>query len=294
VPLLDDVTLTLGARLNYDEASGEVLGDRVPDRSEPKRRNLRWLPMSALAWRPSARWLFFAHYQEGFRAGGLSITGPTTADKFQSDSIATIETGFRFGDANIDRFAASVTASGSWWKRIQADLIRPNGLPFTSNIGDGHVFGLEVQSAWRPTDALSLQTALFLNTSALDHPSPAFADADERDLPNVAEAGGRFGLAYRRRLSDGLMLNAGGSVRYVGHSTLGIGAPVDVLQGGFAEAALNARIGSDRAGVSLSVTNLTNVRANRFAFGNPFAIEARDQVTPLRPRTFRIAIDGRF
>lgn len=294
VPLLDDVTLTLGARLNYDEASGQVIGDRVPERSEPKRRNLRWLPMSALAWRPSARWLFFAHYQEGFRAGGLSITGPMTADKFRSDSIAMVETGFRFGDANIDRFAASVTASGSWWKRIQADLIRPNGLPFTSNVGDGHVFGLEAQADWRPTDALGLQAALFLNTSALDHPNPAFAGADERDLPNVSEAGGRFGLVYRHRLSNTLTLNAGGSVRYVGHSRLGIGAPIDVRQGGFADAALNARVGSDRAGVSLSVTNLTNVRGNRFAFGNPFAIEARDQVTPLRPRTFRIAIDGRF
>jgi hypothetical protein len=67
-----------------------------------------------------------------------------------------------------------------------------------------------------------------------------------------------------------------------------------VRQGGFAEAELNARIGSERTGLSLSVTNLMDVRGNRFAFGNPFAIEARDQVTPLRPRTVRIAIDGRF
>jgi outer membrane receptor protein involved in Fe transport len=294
IPLLDDVTLTTGARLNYDEASGQVIGARVPERSEPKRRNLRWLPMAAIAWRPSARWTIFAHYQEGFRAGGLSITGPATAEKFRSDSIAMVETGFRFGDSNIDRFAASVTASGAWWKRIQADLIRPNGLPFTSNIGDGHVFGLEGQVDWRPTDALSLQAALFLNTSSLDEPAPGLPNADERDLPNVAEAGGRIGLAYRRPISNRLTLNAGASLRYVGRSRLGIGAPVDVRQGGFAESALNARIGSERAGVSLSVTNLTDVRGNRFAFGNPFAIEARDQITPLRPRTIRIAIDGRF
>lgn len=294
IPLLDDVVLTGGARFNYDEASGQVIGTRVPERAEPKRRNLRWLPMAALAWRPSARWLFFAHYQEGFRAGGLSITGPTTAEKFRSDSIAMVESGFRFGDSNIDRFSAAVTLSGSWWKRIQADLIRPNGLPFTSNIGNGHVFGLEGQADWRPTDSLGFEAALFLNASSLDSPTPAFADADERDLPNVAEAGGRVGITYRQTLSDRLTLNAGASLRYVGHSTLGIGAPVDVRQGGFTEAALNARIGSPRAGVSLSVTNLTNVRGNRFAFGNPFAIEARDQVTPLRPRTIRIALDGRF
>lgn len=294
VPVLDDVTLTAGARFNYDEASGRVIGNRVPERSEPKRRNLRWLPMGAIAWRPSARWTIFAHYQEGFRAGGLSITGPATAEKFRSDSVAMVESGFRFGDANIDRFAASATLSGAWWKRIQADLIRPNGLPFTSNIGNGHVFGLEGQVDWRPTNAFSLQAALFLNDSSLDEPAPAFIDADERDLPNVAEAGGRIGLAYRRPLSDRLTLNAGASLRYVGRSRLGIGAPVDVRQGGFAEAELNARIGSARAGVSLSVTNLMDVRGNRFAFGNPFAIEARDQVTPLRPRTVRIAVDGRF
>jgi outer membrane receptor protein involved in Fe transport len=294
VPLLDDVTLTAGARINYDEASGRVIGSRVPERSEPKRRNLRWLPMAAIAWRPSARWTIFAHYQEGFRAGGLSITGPATAEKFRSDAIAMVESGFRFGDENIDRLAASVTLSGAWWKRIQADLIRPNGLPFTSNIGNGHVFGLEGQVDWRPTDVFSLQAALFLNSSSLDEPAPGFVDADERDLPNVAKAGGRIGLGYRRPVSDRLTLNAGASLRYVGLSRLGIGAPVDVRQGGFAEAELNARIGSERTGLSLSVTNLMDVRGNRFAFGNPFAIEARDQVTPLRPRTVRIAIDGRF
>lgn len=294
IPLLDDVILTAGARVNYDEASGQVIGDRVPERSEPKRRNLRWLPMAAIAWRPSARWLVFAHYQEGFRPGGLSITGPMTAEKFVSDSISTIEAGFRFGDSGIDRFAAAVTVSGARWDSIQADLIRPNGLPFTSNIGDGHVLGLEGQVDWRPSDALGLQAALFLNTSSLDDPAPPFVAADERELPNVAEAGGRFGIFYRRQLGRGLALNAGGSLRYVGRSSLGIGAPIDVRQGGYAEAALNARVGSDRVGVSLSVTNLTDVRGNRFAFGDPFAIAARNQITPLRPRTIRIAVDGRF
>jgi iron complex outermembrane receptor protein len=42
------------------------------------------------------------------------------------------------------------------------------------------------------------------------------------------------------------------------------------------------------------MTNLTNISANSFSFGNPFGVTAREQITPLRPRTIRIGIDVRF
>jgi hypothetical protein len=47
-------------------------------------------------------------------------------------------------------------------------------------------------------------------------------------------------------------------------------------------------------GLSLSVDNIANVRANQFAFGNPFGVAAENQDTPLQPRTIRLGLDGRF
>ena len=53
------------------------------------------------------------------------------------------------------------------------------------------------------------------------------------------------------------------------------------------------RVGREAFGVSLSLTNLADVKGNRFALGTPFAM-GRDQVTPLQPRTIRLGLDARF
>ena len=42
--------------------------------------------------------------------------------------------------------------------------------------------------------------------------------------------------------------------------------------------------------IDLHIDNLTDRKANRFSFGNPFGIASRDLVTPLRPLNARIGI----
>ena len=50
-----------------------------------------------------------------------------------------------------------------------------------------------------------------------------------------------------------------------------------------------ARIVADeRRAVTFTVTNLADVVGNRFAFGAPIATDSQ-QLTPLRPRTIRLA-----
>jgi len=46
--------------------------------------------------------------------------------------------------------------------------------------------------------------------------------------------------------------------------------------------------------LSLKVDNVGDVRGNTFAFGDPFGLGERNQVTPLRPRTVRLGFDARF
>jgi len=45
--------------------------------------------------------------------------------------------------------------------------------------------------------------------------------------------------------------------------------------------------------VTAGITNLADIRGNRFALGTPFTT-GRDQVTPLRPRTLRLGLDAAF
>ena len=50
---------------------------------------------------------------------------------------------------------------------------------------------------------LSFEAAAFINESALYEPAPAFAAADEKDLPNVAGAGGRVAAHYQTAIAQG-------------------------------------------------------------------------------------------
>lgn len=294
LPLFARVDATVGGRLNYDEASGELLNVHLPEKAEPKRRNWRVLPKVALSWAPADHWLIFVHYQEGFRPGGLSVTGPTTAEKFKSDTVWALEGGFRAGVPERDRLTGSLTLSRTRWYRIQADLIDMSGLPFTSNVGNGYIDSIEAAGTWRASADLSIDAALFLNRADLNRRSAQADMAGDANFPNIPETGASAALRYRHTLRDGLAVTGRAEVRYVGRSFLGIEPPLDLKQGRYALANAQARIGGDRYGLRLSIDNLLDVRANRFSYGNPFTVSEGRQVTPLRPRTIRIGADVRF
>jgi len=296
IALTPRFTATFGGRFTFSHSAGRPLDTR--DKSEePTRNESRVSPTAALSWHPADNLLVYARYQEGFRAGGLAVsaTGSSvSSQRFESDNLASFEAGIRIGRSGTDRFSFNAAISYARWGEIQADLVDDRGFPFTTNIGDGRIFGLELEGTWRAMPGLSFEAAAFINESSLFHPDPAFAAADEKDLPNVAGAGGRLAGHYQTAVARGVTLNLDGAVRYVGRSWLGIGAPLDVRQGGYLESQLGARLDFGRFGLSLDVDNVGDSRGNRFAFGNPFGITARNQVTPVRPRTVRIGFDARF
>ncbi len=65
------------------------------------------------------------------------------------------------------------------------------------------------------------------------------------------------------------------------------------MQGDYLDSGLLVRVGNERVGGTLSITNLADSEGNRFALGTPFAV-MREQVTPLRPRTIRLGVDFSF
>ncbi len=294
--LTDRLVGTVGGRLTWSRTTGEPI-DAPAGSEEPSRTDFRVSPTVALTWRPGGGVLLYARFQQGFRAGGLAVSasgaaGP--AQRFESDSLTSYEAGLRFGQADRDRFSVDASISYARWADIQADLIDARGLPYTTNIGDGRILGFEIEASWRATPSLSFDASAFLNSSALSRPVPAFAASDERDLPNIAGAGARGAAHFRTALSRSVTLQLDGAARYVGHSQLGIGPPIDIVQGGFVEAQLGARFDFGRFGLSLDVDNVTDTRGNRFSFGNPFTVGDRMQTTPLRPRTIRIGFDAAF
>jgi outer membrane receptor protein involved in Fe transport len=296
-PIASRLSATIGGRLSYAHSSGELTDVVDAEASEPNRSELRFSPTVALAWKIDDHFLAYAHAQSAFRPGLLEVAasgGSQVGERVDSDSLSMIEAGVRFGRRGIDRFSFNMSAAHERWADIQSDLIDDAGLPFTTNIGDGRITSFEAEASWRITSALTLDASLFLNNSRLAKPAPGFAAADERDLPNIARAGGRLAASFQRKLDTQTALTLDGAVRYVGHSELGIGAPLDVSQGNYLETLVGGRIARGGFGFSVDVTNLADVRGNRFSYGNPFGIELRNQVTPLVPRRLRLGLDVRF
>jgi outer membrane receptor protein involved in Fe transport len=292
-----NVSATLGGRLTYSIAAGHPLDSEDLESDEPKRNDFKPLPTIALTWQPHRRIFLYSRFQQGFRAGGLAVSASgsaMTAQRFASDTLSSFELGARFGRRQRDRFWLDAAISYARWDSMQADLIDGRGLPYTTNLGDGRILGFEAGATWRVSPALQFELSTFINDSALSKPTQEFADADERDLPNIAKAGGRAGFQYTLPISETVGLTLDGSVRYVGRSQLGVGAPIDIPQGKYATGDLGLRLDLGAFGVSLDVTNVGDVRGNRFSFGNPFVVAQRNEVTPLQPRTFRIGFDAAF
>jgi iron complex outermembrane receptor protein len=296
IPIGDRLTGTLGGRLSVARSDGQVL-DTDEDVDEPARTDFQVSPTAALSWRAGGDVLVYTRYQKGSRVGGLAVfatASGTAAERYESDSLTSVEAGIRLGNSATSPISLNAALSYAWWSDIQADLIDEHGLPYTTNLGDGGIAGIEVEASWQVTPRLRLDAAAFLNAGSLTDPAPAFADADETDLPNIAAAGGRIGANFRAELAAGADLSVDGAINYVGSSQLGIGAPLDVEQGDYFDSQIGARIGLGRLGLSVDVDNLFDVRGNRFAFGNPFGLETRSQMTPLRPRTVRVGVDVAF
>ena len=291
------LTATLGGRLSYTHSAGELLDTPDAETTEPRRNELRFSPTVAIAWKIGDRLLAYAHAQSAFRPGLLEVaaSGATqVGERVDSDTLSMVELGVRFGRPGTDPFTFEASAAHERWSDIQSDLIDDSGLPFTTNIGDGRITSFEAKASWRIASSLSLDASLFLNSSRLAKPAPGFAAANERNLPNIARAGGRVAASYQRRLDTRTALTLDGAIRYVGHSELGIGAPLDVSQGNYIDTAIGGRLSRGPFGLSIDVTNLADSRRNRFSYGNPFGIELRNEVTPMVPRRIRLGIDARF
>ncbi|MBP2276077.1 TonB-dependent receptor [Sphingomonas sp. PL20] len=323
VELIDRLTLTAGGRATRSTLSGkaqdvaDAIALRFDSNASSSRTETRFLPSVALAYRANRAWTVFARYQQGFRPGGIAVR-QNFIQRFNGDRVQTAEGGARLGTRTLE---TSLTASWSDWRDIQADVIDGFGFPTTVNIGNGRVLSIGWSAKWHPTSHFSLEGAVYWNDSRIVSPSASAvtlvansaitlapgtgtqaggtvaqvaSTIDQSRLPNVADISGRLGFTYMTPLRAGNRFEVNGFSRYIGKSVLGIGGILGRPQGNYVDTGVDARIGNDRRGISLSLTNLLDTRGNRFALGSPFLIRTQDQITPLQPRSVRLGFDLAF
>lgn len=300
VEVMPNLIASGGLRLSHAKLGGEAEGvsfalSQAGRATTASRNETDLLPSFSLLATPLHNVRLYARYQEGFRPGGLAVDG-NFVRRFLNDQVRTWEAGMRFGDRGQSLFDASVSISHSRWRNIQADFIDSTGFPTTANIGDGRITSLSGALAMRPTEALTFELGAVYNHSRVDDLAPqilpVFDAAPGRlgRIPNVASHAVRGSVNYATVIGDEAF-RVNGWANYIGPSRLGIGPVLGESQGDYIDTGLAMRVGNERRGLSLTLTNLFDSRGNRFSLGTPFVEGNEGFLTPLRPRTLRIAVD---
>ncbi len=320
--LMGPLTATGGGRFTRSRLGGDgedigmAMASLLSTTGVTARRTMsRFLPSLALNARFSPQDSFYLRYQQGFRPGGFAIES-NAVRRFQSDRTGTFEIGARHGRAGATPFDLAMSLSYTRWQDIQADFIDGSGLPSTANIGDGQVWSASVSAGLLLAPGLRMELGATWNESRVDEPSAAlvqyvlapvglaaatlsradalrYVSARGMQVPNIARFAGHSALSWTHEVRGDWSVGANAWANYIGRSRLGIGPELGAPQGDYFDSGFDVRLGTAQHGVTLSVTNLADVRGNRFSLGTPFST-GREQVTPLRPRTLRLGLDARF
>lgn len=291
-PALD---FTGGLRLSRLSLDGDAVGkldsfyfSREQDPVVVARSETRLLPSLAATLRLRGAGRAYARYERGYRPGG--VAAGIVSRKFASDRIDTLEFGLRALRTGPLEWDAAV--AWSLWRDVQGDLLTPEGLTYTENIGDARVLSADVAVRAQATGRLQLLGAAMLVHDRL-HPLEYLRDGS-RSLPNVPGLSLRGEARYRLPLGAGRSLGLDALVVHEGVSHLGSGANLDLRQGPVTRLDLAGRLDLGGVALALSVENLLDARDNRFALGNPFTLRAGAQTTPQRPRTVRVGFEAGF
>ncbi len=244
--------------------------------------------------------VLYAQVSDGFRAGGVNVPaqadgvagGPAVA-AYQPDRLRNYEVG---GEATLFDRALTVRAAvfKAVWRDVQTDQFRASGLPLTLNIGDGSIFGVEVEAAWRPDAHWRLRLNALLDEPELTRSSNIFPARVDIGLPGVAKRTGSIDVTYGFDLPSDLRAELSAQAAYVGRSFLTFDGAAASAMGGYGQGRIAASLRSPDWRLEAYVNNVTNEAGDTFAFGNPFSRARTRQSTPLPPRTFGLAIRRSF
>lgn len=261
-------------------------------------------PKAVASWRVGRDRLLYVQASEGYRSGGFNTSGLVGQAfgepgngvepyrRYSGDELWNYEAGAKFALLQ-SRLRLRVAAFYSVWTDIQTDQLLASGLPFTANIGDGHVIGFEAEGAFRQ-GGLTVRANLLLDNPELVRPNPAFPSRADTGLPGVPALSYGGGIGYRWELTPSIDGLVDADVAYVGPSTLTFDSATAPRMGGYATVRVSAGVQTDHWRVVGFINNLTDDRGDTFAYGNPFTLRLFGQVTPQRPRTIGVTVSRSY
>jgi iron complex outermembrane recepter protein len=180
------------------------------------------------------------------------------------------------------------------WTNIQTDQFRPSGIPYTTNVGDAAITGLELEWSYAWDFGLSLEANGLYARTRTSRANPDYAQKLTQGLPGVPQDALSLIASYQKDVSGQARVSLVGEVSYVGKSRVTFDPVNAPTMGGYFRAKLLAELRAPTWSAQMFVTNPTNEAGDTFAFGNPFSFSQGQQATPMRPRTIGISMSANF
>lgn len=282
-PLLRDLKFEGGARLFLNRIEDDRTNPSSPVRVD---RFIGFSPSISVSWRPRDGMLAYLRYASAIRPGGLAIGNP--GNRYDADETGSFDAGYRLM-ADGGRLSLDLSLFRSTWSHIQSNYLLDNGLVSTRNVGDSHAIGLEAAMHWNPGPGWMLDGSVSLQRARLIRGFDGTELPSDRRIPIVPDASLNARATHQFTLGP-WRASASAALRVNGSTRLSFDTGLDRKTPAYALLDLNLGVERGRWRLGLYVENLLDIRADTFAFGNPFSVRAESQYTPARPRVIGLSM----
>jgi iron complex outermembrane recepter protein len=237
----NQLTATVGARRYYyhntvnTAVSGWLSssGNDSFDYFHTEEKDSGVTPKANLSFQLNPELMLYTTASQGFRPGGGNQPIPTTGSLgtqclaelqqlglnsaplgYKPDKVWSYEVGEKYRDG-AGRFTINGAGYFENWQHIQQNIPLGCGFPFTSNAGDAHIYGTELEmSAIVVPGLVASASASWLHSEYIANAVPATTIDDRvQNVPEITLSGS---LAYRYPLNDYVSLVTRVDNNYVG------------------------------------------------------------------------------
>jgi outer membrane receptor protein involved in Fe transport len=306
IRMTPELSLEVGARLFRSTLSVESTvrqrGGNAPAPVSDHLADSGFAPDLRLSYHPGPDLLLYLSAARGYRSGGFNTGEPAQAAlsaivqpfrRYAGDQIWTYELGAQAYLLD-NRLAVKATVFDSDWHNLQTDTLLSRGFPYTGNVGDARVTGLEAAVAYTPVDDLSFTLGAIINEPNITRVDPAFPQATNGGLPGSPEY--TVSTSARRDwrvpvFGEDARLFAETRASYFGSSTLGFG--LGQMIGDYFDVDVKIGFALRAWQALLYVDNLSDGAGKTYSFGNPYQ-PSDPSVTRQRPRTVGVSLRRTF
>jgi len=237
--------------------------------------------------------LLYARVATGYEPGGPNVASPDVPPQVDSSTLISYELGLKSEFAE-HRVLFDIAAFDIDWKDLQVGTATSSNLQYITNGGKATSQGVEVTTAFRPTDNLRLGLiGTWTDAKLGDEVTPLNASGNR--LPYIPTFSASATADYYFPLGgwDG---HVGGGYRWVGDREGDIQNQTQTQLDSYGAFDLNADVSNVNWTIRAYLKNATDKRAylNKADINDLLGVTDRISAVPIQPRTFGVEVDYKF